>query len=320
MCAGNALRWEENEELRRGMNEVLDFLEDSQEIDGFLMPISKNDFAWREYPHYVRIWLTYGLLAAGMAGEKRAYKMLRLWQDWFNRCPDLPVIKYLELAFQGTVASPQVYLSPVGCEDDIKISRETYEEDWRLGQFLHNEPWQMLLFEYEARRYAAEGNMEQAAVFKSAVARSLAVTKAWLDKTPIRHIKNRFPTETKYGCEDYAYFDKYMITTASFLYAAYLICDDAIPVSDEAENPDAFMLSEHFHKVFMRAGGYFLEFDTNADPHYDSSGLGRVHKMGAPSTVCISVPCAASPVTVKDEDDVKISGRIEELEALINGK
>jgi hypothetical protein len=141
MCAGNALRWEENEELRRGMNEVLDFLEDSQEIDGFLMPISKNDFAWREYPHYVRIWLTYGLLAAGMAGEKRAYKMLRLWQDWFNRCPDLPVIKYLELAFQGTVASPQVYLSPVGCEDDIKISRETYEEDWRLGQFLHNEPW-----------------------------------------------------------------------------------------------------------------------------------------------------------------------------------
>ncbi len=141
MCAGNALRWEENEALRAGMNEVLDFLEDSQEIDGFLMPIDKADFAHREYPHYVRIWLTYGLLAAGRAGEKRAYRMMRLFQDWFNRCPDLPVIKYLELAFQGVVASPLVYLSPIGVEDDMRISREVYEEDWRLGQFLHNEEW-----------------------------------------------------------------------------------------------------------------------------------------------------------------------------------
>lgn len=141
MCAGNVLRWEENEDLRKGMNEVLDFLEDSQEIDGFLMPIDKNRFAIREYPHYVRIWLTYGLLAAGLAGEKRAYKMLRLWQDWFNRCPDLSVIKYTELAFQGVVASPLVYLSPVGVEEDMKISQAVYDEDWRLGQFLHNEPW-----------------------------------------------------------------------------------------------------------------------------------------------------------------------------------
>ncbi len=139
MCAGNSLRWEENEKLRKGLNEVLDFLEDSQEIDGFLMPIDKKNFAWREYPHYVRIWLTYGLLAAGLSGEKRAYRMLRLWQDWFNRCPDLPVIKYLELAFQGMVASPQVYLSPIGVEEDIKISMKYYEEPWRLAQFMSDE-------------------------------------------------------------------------------------------------------------------------------------------------------------------------------------
>ena len=49
----------------------------------------------------------------------------------------------------------------------------------------------------------------------------------WLSKTPIRHIKNRFPTETKYGCERYAYFDKYMTTVASNLWAAYTICDDS---------------------------------------------------------------------------------------------
>ncbi len=141
MCAGNVLRWEEIPRVREGLREVLDFLEDSQETNGFLMPIDKSDFAYREYPHYVRIWLTYALIAAANSGEKRAFRMLRLWQDWFNRCPDLPVIKYLELAFQGVVASPLVYNTEIGVEEDMEITIEHYEEPWRLAQFIENEPW-----------------------------------------------------------------------------------------------------------------------------------------------------------------------------------
>lgn len=139
MCAGNALRWEENEELRKGMEEIMDYLEDSQEDDGFLMPINKFDFAFREYPGYVRIWLTYALIAAANGGDKRALKMLRLWQDWFNNCPDLPIVKYLELAYQAVVASPLVYATEVGVPDDMDKTIEYYEEDWRLAQFLHYE-------------------------------------------------------------------------------------------------------------------------------------------------------------------------------------
>ena len=121
----------------------------------------------------------------------------------------------------------------------------------RSNQFLHNEAWMMLLFEYEARRYAKEGNMELAIQFKSAIARALDVTEAWLDKNPIRHIKNRFPTKTKYGCENYAYFDKYMITVASNLYGAYLLCDDSIPtVAAPDHETVAFQTSFHFHKLF----------------------------------------------------------------------
>lgn len=164
----------------------------------------------------------------------------------------------------------------------------------RSNQFLHNEAWMMLLFEYEARRYAKEGNMELAIQFKSAIARALDVTEAWLDKNPIRHIKNRFPTKTKYGCENYAYFDKYMITVASNLYGAYLLCDDSIPtVAAPDHETVAFQTSFHFHKLFLKSGGYALEFDTNADPHYDANGLGRVHREGAPSTICLS--CPATP-------------------------
>ena len=139
MGAGNALRWEEHKGLRKGVSEVIDFISEAAEDDGWLMPFDKNNFAFKEYPHYVRIWLTYGLIAAARGGDKRAFPLLRRWQDWFNRCPDLPVIKYLELAFQGVVASPSVFVTEIGCPQDMHICREYYEETWRLAQFIARE-------------------------------------------------------------------------------------------------------------------------------------------------------------------------------------
>ena len=167
----------------------------------------------------------------------------------------------------------------------------------RSNQFLHNEAWLAIIFEHEAKRYASEGNDALAGEFKAAIGRALDVTEAWLGLDPIYHIKNRFPLETKHGCEDYAYFDKYMTTAASFLYAAYMIADDSIePTAHPDETPTAFLTTWRFHKLFLRAGGYALEFDWDGDPHYDASGLGRVHKKGAPSAICLSSPCPAEPV------------------------
>jgi len=166
----------------------------------------------------------------------------------------------------------------------------------RSNQFLHNEGWLAALLEYEANRYKREGDLPLAARFKSAALRAVEAAEEWLSKTPIRHIKNRYPTETRYGCEGYAYFDKYMITTASNFYAAALICDESIPAAPaEDTNPTAYLTSDRFHKLFLKAGGYGLEFDLNADPHYDASGLGRVHRQGAPSAICLSQPCAEAP-------------------------
>lgn len=166
----------------------------------------------------------------------------------------------------------------------------------RSNQFLHNEGWLAALLEYEANRYKREGDLPLAARFKSAALRAVEAAEGWLSKTPIRHIKNRYPTETRYGCEGYAYFDKYMITTASNFYAAALICDDSIPAAPDGDTaPAAYLTSDRFHKLFLKAGGYGLEFDLNADPHYDASGLGRVHRKGAPSAICLSLPCPETP-------------------------
>ncbi len=174
----------------------------------------------------------------------------------------------------------------------------------RSNQFVHNEGWLATVYEYEAKRYKREGDLALARIYKSAAERAISASELWLSSEPIRHVKNRFPTETKYGCEDYAYFDKYMITAASFFYTAYLVCDESIPTEDIKDTePCAWQTSPHFHKLFLKAGGYGLEFDTYADPTYDASGLGRVHREGAPSAICLSCPCPADPGYTVDVEE-----------------
>lgn len=139
MGAGNALRWEKDAELEQIVDTIVAEIKACSEPDGYLMAVPKEQFGTLEYPHYVRIWLTYGLYAAALGGNADALDMLRRWQDWFNQCDDLPIIKYLSLAFQGVVCSPFVYNTPIGKKEDIDVTIRYYEEDWRLGQFIMRE-------------------------------------------------------------------------------------------------------------------------------------------------------------------------------------
>lgn len=165
----------------------------------------------------------------------------------------------------------------------------------RSAQFMHNEAQMALNLEYEASRYHREGNERLASLFKARAALSLENIEYWFKKHPIHHVKNRYPLESAFGCEDYAYFDKYMITAASFLYVAYLFADDAIEPVDLPREADVAFTAEPFHKCFLEAADYHLELELLADTHYDEYGLGRVHKKGAPSPLCLSTPMTATP-------------------------
>ena len=171
----------------------------------------------------------------------------------------------------------------------------------RSNQFIHNESHIAIMMEYYAGEFARKGDMATAGKFKAGVNRALENISEWLNKKPISHVKNRFPISSKYGCEHYAYFDKYMITAASFLYVAYRFCDPAIPAVElNDKQGDTWLSSDHFHKLFMRAGDYFAEYDYRADVHYDASGLGRLHKKGAPGAICIAAPGTDQPVYTTD--------------------
>ena len=171
----------------------------------------------------------------------------------------------------------------------------------RSNQFLHNDTFYAALCEFYAMWFASRGDAVTARRFECAAARAVLELGTWTAAGELRHVKNRFPLETRHGCEGYGYFDKYMVTMGSWA----ILADDFRRARRGAERVDSpelaaqcepdgvFETSPHFHKVFLDACGYTLEFDTNADVHYDASGLGRVQRRGALPTICISVPYPA---------------------------
>lgn len=167
----------------------------------------------------------------------------------------------------------------------------------RSNQFLFNEALLAAISEHSAARCMAHGRRDDAAIHKRVAHLATEAILRELKKEPQSHVKNRFPPKDRYGCENYAYFRKYMITLASFCYLAYLLADDGIPEGECPADGSGYIThtSAHFHKTVLAAGGYFAEVECAADPHYDGSGLGRIHKRGAPSAICLSVPFAKEP-------------------------
>ena len=167
----------------------------------------------------------------------------------------------------------------------------------RSNQFLHNETFYAALCEFYAARYARRGDKNLAGQFRAAARLAAEDVGRRLAEKPVHHIKNRYPLPDRMGCEDYGYFDKYMVTMGSWAYLAYRFADDSISEVPCPAGTGGYVweTSGYFHKLFASCGGYFLEFEKNADPHYDACGLGRIHRRGIPGELCLSVPFAVHP-------------------------
>ena len=176
----------------------------------------------------------------------------------------------------------------------------------RSNQFLHNQTFYAAVCEWYAARFAQRGDRTQAARFAAAARRAVKALGPWLAETPVSHVKNRYPREANgvysetgdMGCERYAYFDKYMVTMGSWALAARCFASaqtDDLPLPAPAVAPAVFQTTSDFHFTFLSAGDYSAQFDYDADTHYDSDGLGRLQRRGAPSTICLSTPCGQHP-------------------------
>ena len=217
----------------------------------------------------------------------------------YDLVPRYLIAFLLRVGYKGKYAARLEQVLDNTAELTLKMQSVTGELAFggRSNQFLNNEPMICSYCEMEAARFAQRGDLQRAGQFKAAAGLAAEATLGYLSLEPISHIKNRYDVATKYGCEEYGYFNKYMITVASNVYMAYMFADDSIAptVAPAREGGYVIRTGEHFHKTFLAAGGYHIEIETNADIHYDANGLGRVHKLGCPSALCLSVPFARKP-------------------------
>ena len=177
----------------------------------------------------------------------------------------------------------------------------------RSNQFLHNHTFYAAVCAWYAAQYAKRGDAAKAGRFAAAARQAMEAILPWLAETPVSHVKNRYPREAgkgvysekgDMGCERYAYFDKYMVTMGSWAMSGWCFAKNIlqnVPQMPIAVEPSVFVTTPDFHFVFLSAGDYSAQFDYNADTHYDCDGLGRVQRRGAPSTLCLSTPCAEHP-------------------------
>ncbi len=176
----------------------------------------------------------------------------------------------------------------------------------RSNQFLHNETFYAALCEWYATYFKGKGDLVKAQAFRAAARRAVQSLKFWLGRENYSHVKNRFPRKggafnaknVQYGCEKYAYFDKYMVTMGSWAYLGFLFADETIPDDDPADirTPQVFSTSDAFHYTFLKAGGYGVQFDSRANKRYDADGIGRIQREGCPPILCLSTPFTPTPV------------------------
>ena len=137
MGAGNTLRWMENIELRGRLDELIDGIEACREMDGYILAFPHTIDSLRyEEPNYARTNFTHGLIEVGIAGNPKAYSLLRGHADWFNQWHELhpKLIYWPNNSHQGHIASTRTYLSPVGKPEDIQIAEKYYVCDWWLDE------------------------------------------------------------------------------------------------------------------------------------------------------------------------------------------
>lgn len=135
MGTGNQLRWKDDPELRKRMNQIVDGIEECAEPNGYLVGYPENEILVFEYGGYCRSWVSQGLLEAAIAGNTKAYPMLRKFYDWFNTCPYLPeLVRRGAFGRQGIIPSTRLYHTPVGKPLDIQVAQRYYQENFWMDQ------------------------------------------------------------------------------------------------------------------------------------------------------------------------------------------
>lgn len=168
----------------------------------------------------------------------------------------------------------------------------------RSNQFHIQEGMIACICEMQASRLAATGEAVLAGAFKRAARRAALVVARWvMGMEPFRQTKSGFVPHLRHGIDSGGEYSSYGLLAASLFATAWHLADESIGEALTPAEQGGFVLSiwPEFHKLFASCAGYHVQTDTRADLAKDATGLGRLHRLGAPPELALSMPVAARP-------------------------
>jgi hypothetical protein len=148
-----------------------------------------------------------------------------------------------------------------------------------------NEAEQAVTYEIYGARAKEAGDDVVARAFKRGARLALASMFRWQRPSgEMQIVKNWVDPQEQFGYESYSAHSQYNLLPMAMLVIAH---EHAARTDDVREGPapadvGGYVLDirERFNKIFANAGGTYVEIDTAADPHYNATGLLRVHAKG----------------------------------------
>jgi hypothetical protein len=151
-AAAHSLRWEEREDLRAIVDEIVETVKQRQDEDGYCLPYDRSYMVAQmhgfddERRNYDRVNLTRGMVAAGRVGNADALPVMRRFYDWLNASG----------IYASLLAGPRdgsgsncnngheggllMYFSPVGKPEDVVALKRYFVQDFFIEQMRRAEP------------------------------------------------------------------------------------------------------------------------------------------------------------------------------------
>ena len=185
----------------------------------------------------------------------------------------------------------------------------------RSAQHQWNEAENAVIGEINAARWKAAGRDDLAGAFKRMARMCLKSMKRWQRPSgEMWIVKNFAEPQSRFGFEGYSFNSQYNLLPMAMLAIAYERADESIeekPLPSEYATY-VFDLRDPFTKVVAAAGGYYVLIDTNADPHYNATGLQRIHRAGVELSPLTDSAAAERAYTgMKDDPRVALTPGIQ---------
>jgi len=133
MGAGNTLRWQEQPELRRRLDQLIAGIKACQTTDGRLLVPGVGNKLDKQWGYSMQMF-AHGMVAAARSGNADGYPLLAAAHRYYAsllRSQPPGFALNTDLNYQGHIASLLVHLSPVGTPDELRLAEQCFvSEPW----------------------------------------------------------------------------------------------------------------------------------------------------------------------------------------------